>query len=198
MKTIILVRHAESKNNVDKAEARKACFNLTRCIQLPSYPQWCSLAALCCVPMNTDLSPLGLKMIVAQAERMRSSQLLDTLGIELIVHSHLIRAKRTCFTLFDGSTIRIPTIQHEDFYEKGIMETCRCRKLNHRVEKVTAWLNGRPEKVICLVGHSAFFREFSGQEMGMRNCEISQVTLLPDGSVADFRVLLDGGDKCFA
>lgn len=195
MKTIILIRHAESKNNVDKIQARQGCLNCCQCVKLINWQQVLSICSLFTIPMNTDLSLKGEKMVTIQAENIKNMKIIETLDIELVVYSHLIRAKRTCYSIFSSSNITI--MEHNDLFEKNVLETCHCLDLKNRVNRFLLWLQSRPELVICLVGHSAFFRILTAQSQRMENCEVSKFTLHPDGLVTDFTTLLQGGDNCF-
>lgn len=44
--------------------------------------------------------------------------------------------------------------------------------LHARIENFKAWLKARPEETIVVVGHSNFFRKFTGMKEKLANCEI--------------------------
>eukprot|EP01122_Echinamoeba_exundans_P012888 TRINITY_DN5516_c0_g1_i1.p1 TRINITY_DN5516_c0_g1~~TRINITY_DN5516_c0_g1_i1.p1 ORF type:complete len:233 (-),score=39.99 TRINITY_DN5516_c0_g1_i1:59-712(-) len=44
--------------------------------------------------------------------------------------------------------------------------------LNSRIESFRQWLKERPEQNIVVVGHSNFFRKFTGMKTKLANCEI--------------------------
>ena len=102
-KKIILVRHSESINNVAKRDAYEAWSNVTALKSLPSWSQLSSTASLLAVPMNTDLSEDGLRMVSSLRRVMDESNFVSTHGVELVVHSHLTRAARTCSVLFNDT-----------------------------------------------------------------------------------------------
>ena len=104
-KRIYLIRHAESINNVAKLDASNAWCNLKRFESLPSVTQLQSLFSLCTIPMNSDLSGDGIRMVQSLRNKMIESQFVVEHGIELIVHSHLIRAVKTCQILFEDTGI---------------------------------------------------------------------------------------------
>ena len=53
--------------------------------------------------------------------------------------------------------------------------------LHARVAAFRAWLLGRPESCIAVVGHSAFFKAFMGSWSKPRNCEVCEVVVTPAG-----------------
>lgn len=99
---IYLVRHAESQNNVAKRDAFRAWQRWSRSIwDSPSRQEWHSISTLLAVPMDTDLSPNGEQMTRALKDILQASNFLQDNQIELIVHSPLIRARRTCLNVFE-------------------------------------------------------------------------------------------------
>lgn len=99
-KCIFLIRHAESVNNLAKREARAAWRGLKRLQSLPTGEQWGHIASLCSFPMDTDLSGDGEDMVHRLRGVLEESNFLAAHNIDLIVHSPLIRARRTCHGLF--------------------------------------------------------------------------------------------------
>ncbi|RYE56219.1 MAG: hypothetical protein EOP48_08505 [Sphingobacteriales bacterium] len=102
-KKIILIRHSESINNVAKRDAFEAWRNMTAMKSLPTWSQGCSTVSLLAVPMNTDLSEDGIRMVSSLRSVMDKSRFVTTQAVELVVHSTLLRAARTCAVLFDGT-----------------------------------------------------------------------------------------------
>ena len=100
-KRIFLIRHAESQNNVAKREAKDAWRRVKRFQGVPSWHEWYSISTLLLVPMNTDLSEEGEDMVAHLKERLHREDFLTKELIDLIVHSPLTRAKRTCHELFE-------------------------------------------------------------------------------------------------
>ena len=99
-KTIFLIRHAESENNVAKREVFDAWKNLKSFKSLPTRRQLYCASTLVWIPMNTDLSDRGESMVLALRNKLQSNDFLANHRIELILHSHLTRAKRTCEGIF--------------------------------------------------------------------------------------------------
>jgi broad specificity phosphatase PhoE len=99
-KRLILIRHAESTNNVAKGDAKEAWSNLVDFKSLPTWKQLGSTVSLISIPMNTDLSTRGELMAQRLQGRLAETGFVSNAGIELVLHSHLIRAARTCTIAF--------------------------------------------------------------------------------------------------
>ena len=95
-KTIILIRHAESVNNADKKNTFEAMYNMGGLKALPTLSQVSSAMSLLSIPMNTDLSPDGIQMAKNLRSRMEQDDSFLLSSPQLIVHSHLLRAQKTC------------------------------------------------------------------------------------------------------
>jgi hypothetical protein len=48
--------------------------------------------------------------------------------------------------------------------------SCPCRA-QKRVSEFTRWLGSRTERLVVLIGHSAFWHAFSGKQKRLANCE---------------------------
>mmetsp|Transcript_50734 Transcript_50734/g.120604 ORF Transcript_50734/g.120604 Transcript_50734/m.120604 type:complete len:206 (+) Transcript_50734:146-763(+) len=155
-KTIFLIRHAESKNNVDKREAKQLFRQLLRG-RLPSCQQLRHVMALLRVDMNSGLSEDGQAQVVKQHCILREANFVEANGVQLIAHSPLTRAEETFQGLFSDATAT-PKMLHAELFEKDIAEHIHWRRLDDRVARFETWLEDRPESSIVLVGHSAFFR----------------------------------------
>jgi broad specificity phosphatase PhoE len=99
-KKIILIRHAESINNVAKRETLDALGNLQKCKSLPTFKQLSSAGSLLTVPMDTDLSQQGIDMVINLQKILTNTDFIRQHQVEIIIHSPLIRAKKTCYGLF--------------------------------------------------------------------------------------------------
>lgn len=173
-KVIFLIRHAESQNNVAKRDTANVFRRWQRGHwSWPNATEWSSMTSLLAIPMDTDLSPDGIQQAQALQQHLQQLRFVETEGIQLIVHSHLIRARRTCHTVFaahlppslslslshDAPTTTIPIVQHDAIYEKSITEHMGTADLAQRTQAFVEWLRQRPETRLVVVGHSAFFRE---------------------------------------
>ena len=99
MKSLYLIRHSESVNNSDMREAYDGLVSLGR-LRLPTLASVQSTVSLLGIRMNTDLSPRGKLMVKMQREKIDGKHFLKKHKIDLVLHSHLIRAKRSCYGLF--------------------------------------------------------------------------------------------------
>ena len=46
-----------------------------------------------------------------------------------------------------------------------------------RIDAFRRWLAARPERVIAVVGHSVFIKQFTGMPRKLRNCEVHRCAL---------------------
>jgi broad specificity phosphatase PhoE len=145
--------------------------------------------------MDSDLSPEGELMVNRLAEVLSQQDFLARNGVQLIVHSPLLRARKTCAGLFSSHNPNaVPVMQHEALYEKDVSETVGLGDMTARVAQVTAWLLQREEQCVCVVGHSAFFRAMlAPAAVRLDNCDVFQVQLGRDGSYADAVRVVQGG-----
>jgi broad specificity phosphatase PhoE len=58
-----------------------------------------------------------------------------------------------------------------------------------RVDELKRFIFQRPEHCFALVGHSNFFREMTGQESKLANCEAWWCTLSEDGAITPCQAL---------
>ena len=162
-KTIYLIRHAQSVNNVSKATFTSTIMSGRR----PQGSEWGEIGALLKVKMDTPLSEKGHGQANALRDVLAGSSFLQDNNVELIVHSPLQRAKITCYTLFANSSEgRIPILEHEQIYERSIMEHIAQETIVPRIRSFETWLQARPESIIVVVGHSSFFLKMAGVKMG--------------------------------
>ena len=218
-KRLFLVRHAESENNVDKREAKRS---LKELFIAPKREDWQRIGRLVTVPMNSALSPDGEHMVDIQRAALERDDFVARHQIELIVHSHLLRAKLTAHGLFGNlasghvgsKTTVTPFIEHPLLFEKNVKETLldktpllggllkttlHVASIEDRIKEVKAWLLARPETTVLVVGHSAFFRNMLGPALvdgatpHPDNCDVWYTQLHEDGSCCETRLLVPGG-----
>ncbi len=147
------------------------------------------------VPMDSDLSPEGELMVDKLGEALSQQDFLARNGVQLIVHSPLLRARKTCIGVFSRrNPSHVPVLQLDELYEQSVSETLGFADMRARVAEVTAWLLQREEQCICVVGHSAFFRAMLGPTAArLDNCEVRRVQLQCDGTCADVATEVQGG-----
>ena len=184
-KTVWLVRHAESENNVSKRTFRST-FGSGR---LPTTrAEWVSVGQLPLVRMDTPLSAHGRRQAEAQRAVLDAADFVARERPELVLHSPLVRARDTCLTLFGGGGG--PAVeQFDELYERSISEHLWRSWLQPRVARFTAHLLSRPERRIVAVGHSSFFEEMCGAVMN--NVSVWRATLSAAGEWRDVTLLHD-------
>jgi bisphosphoglycerate-dependent phosphoglycerate mutase len=104
-KKIILIRHAESQNNVAKNNVRSAWNSIKKLeFSLPTKEQLLSTTSILKVEMNSELSQDGKNMVINLHKKIIKTDFIVNNKVELIVHSNLIRAKNTCNGIFHDSS----------------------------------------------------------------------------------------------
>lgn len=104
-KKIILIRHAESQNNVAKKNVKSGWRNIKKLeFKLPTKEQLLSTTSILKVEMNSELSQDGEYMVINLHKKIIETDFIINNKVELIVHSNLIRAKNTCNGCFHDSS----------------------------------------------------------------------------------------------
>jgi glucosyl-3-phosphoglycerate phosphatase len=98
IKTVYLIRHAESEENRRLGALRQAWTSL-RQFSLPARSDLRATAELVNIPSQIDsgLSPMGQEQIQSMAAILQQQNFVQATGIQLVVHSPLLRARETCF-----------------------------------------------------------------------------------------------------
>eukprot|EP00760_Papus_ankaliazontas_P000673 PhM_4_TR10176/c0_g1_i1/m.4181 len=197
---LILIRHTESTTNRDKRATSAAWNNVKTFSSLPTASQLGSAVSLLSIPMDGDVSPDGERMILEQHKRVHGNVkngpnlLLADYPVDLIIHSHLRRARRTCHGLFP--TTNVPIQEHTEIYEKSIKEYVGMGCIHDRVNAFKKWVLDSKLRCVVVVGHSLFFRILLGQTERIKNCEI--VSCVLDSSTmmcVDVKILFPGGKE---
>jgi broad specificity phosphatase PhoE len=186
MKTIYLIRHAESEENRRLGSLGK-CFSDLGRFKLPAVKDVTASLGLINVPaqLDSDVSEKGALQISTMGEELKRDKFLAAHGIELVVHSPLKRARQTslgmlgCMTPNDkdeqvGRVEELPLIE-----EKTPAEWLpgNIGSLHQRIEALEDWLRAQPESKIALVGHSQFFKAMLGLKFKFGNCDVWQIQL---------------------
>lgn len=202
-KKIYLIRHAESEEN-RRIAALSRTFQKLKRFSLPTLSDVSSSTELLNVPAQVDsnVSDIGASQIAHMEEKIRNDKFVSSSGIDLVVHSPLLRARQTSEGMFgcmaassSDDTIKekradnVSRVVETDLLiektpaEWTPMYHARFRK---RMADFESWLGDQPEKVIALVGHSQYFKAMLGLDYKFGNCEVWQV---------DFGVLAPEGDE---
>jgi phosphohistidine phosphatase SixA len=185
-KTIILVRHAQSEENV---KIQHLCDGVSRIqrFQLPTAYQAYQSATLVKMSQDSKLSELGKQQISDMHSLLKISHFWEQYQPQLIVYSPLLRAKMTCMGLLPddmpsivGANCRIMPL--EELREATPLEHVIHVTFDQRIEKFKRWLVDVDAETIVVVGHSQYFKRMLGLKTLMRNCDVWQCTFSPRDS----------------
>ena len=134
-KTVYLVRHAQSDQNI--ATKRLEAGEMS------------ALGDIIRIGFDSPVSAEGQKQLDDAARRLDGFAKQN--GIELIAHSPYQRAAATANAIFSSSDV--PTMVLPALHERTLSEYVFPALLDRRIRQVRDWLDARPERVIALVGH---------------------------------------------
>ena len=189
-KTIYLIRHAESEENVKLHGLQEVGTSLIE-RRLPSSKDVTKSLALIGSTAKGDtdsaLSPQGKEQI------QELFRILDEDGqknlhsivneVDLIGHSPLIRARETCYGAFGLDKNE----EHENVVELMCLEEAtpwetvvqgRKNTVHKRIEELKVWIENQTEaNTIALVGHSEYFMIMLGTSRAEKfwNCDVWRV-----------------------
>lgn len=195
-KTVYLIRHAESDEN-----RRLACLSRSvkglGSLKLPKKDDLYASMELVNLQaqIDSDVSPKGRTQIEQLGKAIAGDDFVEKMGIQLVVHSPLKRARQTsegmlgCVTetLSKGITIdedssasgckaeSVGRVEELDLLkERTPMEWL---PINHdaftrRIAEFEKWLGEQPEDVIAIVGHSQYFKSMLGLPKKFKNCDV--------------------------
>jgi broad specificity phosphatase PhoE len=132
-----------------------------------------------------------MKQIHDVAMQMKENSFTSHCGIQLLVHSPLIRARETAYGLFDiinndpsratmndtddnGTSVppRVVVLNEiREKYASGWLPG-NISKLYNRIDQFEQWLHEQPETVIAVVGHSQFFKAMLQLDFKFHNCDV--------------------------
>lgn len=170
-KTLFLVRHAESEQNVATRALRTGQRGAaTRIIELG----W-----------DAPLSAGGREQLEHARETLKN--FVNEHQIELVVHSPLVRAADTARALFGGSEM----LELDFLYERSLSEYFVPWLLDYRIGRFASWLATRTERRICVVGHGQYFKRATRAESVQRNVGIVRCAFV-DGDFVEGRGVWPG------
>jgi len=188
-KSVYLIRHAESEEN-RRIAAFSRSFQSLRKFSLPKTSDVLTSTELLNAPAQVDslVSNIGANQIFHMGEKLGKEDFVKMRGINLVVHSPLLRARQTsegmlgcvAASLSDDekkvSTVS-KVIQTALLLEKTPAEWTPMyySRFLKRIADFEAWLGEQPEETIALVGHSQFFKTMLGLELKFDNCEVWKV-----------------------
>lgn len=200
-KTIFLIRHAESEENRRLACLTRSMKGLAS-LKLPSKSDVKSSVQLLNVSaqIDSEVSHIGKQQIFQAGEKIRQDDFVEKMGIQLVVHSPLLRARQTsegmleCVAPSDGSAgNKDDDSNHSDQISKGSRHKSVSRVVEldilkektplewlpvnketfrKRIEEFEKWIAEQPENVIAVVGHSQYFKSMLGLPKKFKNCDV--------------------------
>ena len=167
-KTVYLVRHAQSLQNVAVAQFY---FN----------GDWAALGRVIRLGYDAALSETGVAQLKEAAETLGANEadggFAKQRGIELVAHSPYQRAKLTAQALFPKYLGSERMVELPPMHERTVTEYFFPALMEERVRQVRRWLEGRSEHTIALVGHGQFFKMcMGGGQKQLRNVSIMETT----------------------
>ena len=175
MKTIILCRHAESKENV-KIKAFRDGMNRIGNWSLPSGDQVRKSLSLLKHKTDVDVSPQGYEQIKKMSKKIKYDHFMELFQPELVCYSPLTRAKVTCEGIFGyrETDIELPCLTEMSPTEIFLFT----ENVKIRIKEFENWLDSRKEERIVVVGHSRYFKVMLGADEVMDNCSIIKCSFL--------------------
>lgn len=186
VKTIYLIRHAESEENRRVGSLKSAAKAVARF----SWPSSKDIsAALELVRVNEQIdsavSEFGKQQIVHMTAVMKESNFVALKKIQLVAHSPLLRAKETSLGMLGctASSGLVAVAPIETVHELEMLKERTpvewlpggIASFYTRMAALEDWIAERPETVIVLVGHSQFFKALLKLDYKFGNCDVMQV-----------------------
>lgn len=156
-KTIYLVRHAQSEQNVATH-------------RLHSEGDLTAAATIINLGYDAPVSDEGRKQL--DLARQKLETFANSRSITLVAHSPLQRAVATAHAIFQG---RVDTmVIRPEMHERTVSEWAMPFLMDRRIDELRKWISSRDEPVIALVGHGQFFKRCLGLSRVMENVEVVQ------------------------
>ena len=178
-KTLVLVRHAQSNENV---KVNKMFEGLTRLrnFKAPTFEHIRSTFSLSSLTIDSLVSPLGKRQILDMHMILRDETFWARQNFDLVVCSPLTRAKETCEGIFPKEPEGLKMLIRDDLEEATPYEHLFNATLLARIERFKHWLASCDEERILIVGHSQYFKKMLGLTSLMRNCDVWQCDFASD------------------
>jgi phosphohistidine phosphatase SixA len=173
-KVVVLVRHAQSLENV-KINAARAGLERIKSAKAPLLDQWGKSFSLLRMNLDEEVSPLGKRQIESVAKKVRDMKFIETFAPELMVHSPLRRARETARGLFPGFSF----VQFDALRESAPHELVFSSPVYARIREFESYLASRPEKRVVVVGHCRYFKMMTGSSTLMDNVSALRYTFDP-------------------
>jgi broad specificity phosphatase PhoE len=196
IKTIYLIRHAESEENRRIASLGRIFSGLGK-FTLPSKSDLKASVELLNVTAQVDsnVSAVGTRQISTMALQLKQHDFLRTAGIALVAHSPLLRARQTCEGVLDcvassstDGTGEVTPLKIVEPVQRVVEVDLLAEKTPQewtplyfstflkRIDNFESWLAEQPEDTIAIVGHSQYFKAMLGLDFKFGNCDVWKVT----------------------
>ncbi len=173
-KTIYLVRHAQSEQNVTTHRLRGGDLR--------------AVGSLVSLGYDAPVSEEGQQQLDTARERL--ANLVSEKRITLVAHSPLQRAVDTANAIFKGRGP--PLVERPEMHERTVSEYFMPSLMDQRIELLREWLANRDESVIALVGHGQFFKRCLGAPRVMENIEVIECSFNSVTGFGLFSSVFDG------
>lgn len=199
IKTVYLIRHAESNENKRLASLERALNQIIK-LKLPLKDDVTNAFELLNFYKEQDsrVSSKGKKQIEQLRYKLQKDDFILSNKIQLIAHSPLIRARQTCEGMLESVTSRNAS-NIESFWEgkkaKGVGRVVELdslieqspiewlpinrHKFLKRIQEFEMWLQEQPEERIAIVGHSNYFRSMLNLPYKFDNCDVWEIKYIP-------------------
>jgi len=199
IKTVYLIRHAESNENKRLASLERALNQITK-LKLPLKDDVTNAFELLNFYQEQDsrVSSKGKKQIEQLSYKLKKDDFILSKKIQLVAHSSLSRARQTCEGMLESVTQRDSSSESnmESYWEgkkaKGVERVVELDCLveqspfewlpfnRHaflkRIKEFESWLEEQPEERIAVVGHSLYFRAMLNLPYKFDNCDVWELT----------------------
>ena len=186
MKTIYLIRHAESEENRKLGSLKNVFRSLSR-FSLPSSQDIAAGVSFMNIPaqVDSDVSEVGKQQIEQLAIKLNEANFV--MNVELVAHSPLSRARQTSEGMLGCSAQGEQVLEQKDPVQRVVELDLLLEKtpaewipgnfasFQSRMDKFEGWLQKQEESKIAIVGHSQYFKAMLGLDFKFGNCDVWQL-----------------------
>jgi phosphohistidine phosphatase SixA len=178
---VILIRHAESEENVAEVRALKVVKRLFL-FKLPKLEDVIFAFHFVISQLfhnDPPLSCLGRRQISSIAVYLAENKYLQCFNPNIIICSTLLRARATYLGIFPDNNI-IPCIYRNDLKEASWIEGVYNRLMRTRIQNFEKFIRDSNYGRIVIIGHSQYFKSMTTSQEYMRNCDVWEVDYVYD------------------
>lgn len=198
-KTVYLIRHAESLENVAYKGARRvqAAYVNRKLPEFTDVANAFQLTFKMFRPsvVNAALSDFGRAQVSQLHQNLEKDgfwQKQSQRNTCLVVHSPLMRAKQTAYGSLWGpehmdddvppqpdKILDLPFLKEvnpAEIIKDAFTPWATQKTIDYRIQELEEWLASRPEDTIVLVGHSVYFKRMLNLPQTFDNCDVWKAT----------------------